>query len=528
MERRLSEPPDGFEAQARSEPILTQVANVLSGGRWRVDGELELFSGLSAAMGSRGGYDVRAVAACMHCPSTHRREAPLDAAELEQFVCLERARIMAIAGLKYRGVKINLESELAQSLKMERMWMQFLLGECISPPSKEANPPHEDDRQLLRSHIYNQAEFARVARRLCEREDGPFELPVDAFLPPSPSQLSPLPSPMTPSSVPRTHTPHQAGPVETSSSASPAAYRVYTSDFDEEVDAAGLATLNEQRQLRAEFDRFVRDWPWPSAHRWAHQLKKKLSARALPRWQFEQDEGLLDGRRLSQFIINPRFKTIFKRAHLSTSPKAVVTVLLDSSASMQGTPMMLSLWTIELLVRALEYSQIKVEVLGYTTKDWKGGEVYKLWQSNGCPPRPGRLNALRHIVYKAADTPWRLSRFSLTTALQPGLLKENIDGEALDWATQRLRRRPEGRKILLVVSDGAPADRTTQLANGRRLLAAHLQTVVQRIERRSDIELVAIGMGHNVQRTYSRSICIRSPDELGGALGQAMHQLFDL
>ena len=303
-------------------------------------------------------------------------------------------------------------------------------------------------------------------------------------------------------------------------------YKVYSTANDEIKAAEELCELQELERLRTFLDKHLQNLQGAVA-RLANRLQRKLLAQQNRSWEFDLDEGMLDAARLSRVVTDPFAALSFKREKDTDFRDTVVTLLLDNSGSMRGRPIMVAACCADILARTLERCNVKVEILGFTTRAWKGGLSREAWLSEGKPAYPGRLNDLRHIIYKAADTPWRRARQNLGLMMREGLLKENIDGEALVWAYNRLMARPEQRRILLVVSDGAPVDDSTLSVNSGNYLEQHLYQVIEEIERRSPIELIAIGIGHDVTRHYRRAVTITDPEELAGALTDQLAELFD-
>jgi cobaltochelatase CobT len=244
-------------------------------------------------------------------------------------------------------------------------------------------------------------------------------------------------------------------------------------------------------------------------------------------WDFDLDEGQIDAARLARIIVDPMHPLTFKQERETTFRDTVVTLLLDNSGSMRGRPIMVAACSADILARTLERCGVKVEILGFTTRAWKGGHAREQWLNAGKPALPGRLNDLRHIIYKSADAPWRRSRRNLGLMMREGLLKENIDGEALAWAHQRLLARPEQRRILMMISDGAPVDDSTLSVNSGSYLERHLRQVIEEIEARSSVELVAIGIGHDVTRYYRRAVTVTDAEELAGVMTEKLAELFD-
>ncbi|MEG9884553.1 MAG: cobaltochelatase subunit CobT [Hyphomicrobiales bacterium] len=302
-------------------------------------------------------------------------------------------------------------------------------------------------------------------------------------------------------------------------------YRVFTSEFDEEIKAEDLCGDAELTRLRAQLDRQIGNMPGVIA-RLANKLQRCLMTKQNRGWDFELEEGLLDTGRLPRIIIDLTHPLAFKRERDHDFRDTVVTLLLDNSGSMRGRPIGTAASCADILTRTLERCAVKVEILGFTTQGWKGGQSREKWLAAGKPAAPGRLNDLRHIIYKTADTPWRRARRNLGLTMREGLLKENIDGEALAWAHSRLAIRPERRRIMMVISDGAPVDDSTLSANAGNFLEEHLHQVIETIETRSSIELVAIGIGHDVTRYYRRAVTVSDVSDLGGVMTEKLIELF--
>jgi cobaltochelatase CobT len=303
-------------------------------------------------------------------------------------------------------------------------------------------------------------------------------------------------------------------------------YKVFTRANDEEIDAEDLSTPDELERLRAFLDKELRNLS-SAVSRLANKLQRKLLAQQNRSWEFDLEEGALDVARLPRIIIDPMYPLSFKREHDTNFKDTVVTLLLDNSGSMRGRPIMVAACCADILARTLERCGVKVEILGFTTRAWKGGQSREAWLAAGKPPGPGRLNDLRHIIYKTADAPWRRSKRSLALMMREGLLKENIDGEALAWAHHRLLGRPEQRRILMMISDGAPVDDSTLSVNSGCYLERHLRQVIEEIETKSPVQLLAIGIGHDVTRYYRRAVTITDPSELAGAMTDKLVELFD-
>jgi cobaltochelatase CobT len=303
-------------------------------------------------------------------------------------------------------------------------------------------------------------------------------------------------------------------------------YSAFTTDFDEEISAEDLADPAELERLRAYLDQQLE--PLKGAvGRLANKLQRRLQAQQNRAWEFDREEGILDVARLARVVANPTTPLSFKVEKDTKFRDTVVTLLLDNSGSMRGRPISIAAICADVLARTLERCQVKVEILGFTTRAWKGGQSRERWLAEGRKAGPGRLNDLRHIVYKSADAPWRRVRDNLGLMMKEGLLKENIDGEALEWAHRRMAMRREQRKILMVISDGAPVDDSTLSVNPANYLEKHLRDVIAMIEKRKAVELLAIGIGHDVTRYYERAVTITDADQLAGAITEQLAALFD-
>ncbi|MBB6180067.1 cobaltochelatase subunit CobT [Pseudorhizobium flavum] len=303
-------------------------------------------------------------------------------------------------------------------------------------------------------------------------------------------------------------------------------YRIFTQEFDEEVLAEELCDEAELDRLRAFLDKQLSHLQG-AVGRLANRLQRRLMAQQNRSWDFDLEEGYLDSARLVRLVIDPMQPLSFKKERDTQFRDTVVSLVLDNSGSMRGRPITVAATCADILARTLERCGVKVEILGFTTKAWKGGQSRESWLASGKPANPGRLNDLRHIVYKSADAPWRRSRRNLGLMMREGLLKENIDGEALMWAHNRLIARPEQRKILMMISDGAPVDDSTLSVNPGNYLERHLRAVIEQIETRSPVELLAIGIGHDVTRYYRKAVTIVDADELAGAMTEQLAALFE-
>ena len=302
-------------------------------------------------------------------------------------------------------------------------------------------------------------------------------------------------------------------------------YKVYTRNFDEEIRAEELCSPEELQRLRKHLDQLM----GPSKatiSKLAHRLQRFLMAQQNRSWEFNKEEGMLDSARLHKIIIDPLTALTYKVEKDTEFRDTSVSILVDSSGSMRGRSMTVAAICADIISTTLERCNVKTEVLGFTTKHWKGGESRKIWMDDGKPENPGRLNDIRHIIFKSADTPWRRGQKNFGLMLREGLLKENVDGEALIWAHDRLARRAEQRKILMVISDGAPVDDSTLSTNPTNFLDLHLRQVIHSIETMSDINLIAIGIGHDVTRYYKNAVTIHRAEELGGAMLEQLTDLF--
>ncbi|RZO41463.1 MAG: cobaltochelatase subunit CobT [Rhodobacteraceae bacterium] len=303
-------------------------------------------------------------------------------------------------------------------------------------------------------------------------------------------------------------------------------YKVYAQNFDEEIKAEDLAEPVELERLRAYLDQQLEPLKGAVA-RLANKLQRRLQAQQNRSWLFDLEEGILDAGRLARVVSTPTTPLSFKMEKDTEFRDTVVTLLLDNSGSMRGRPISIAAICADVLARTLERCNVKVEILGFTTRAWKGGQSREQWLNEGRPQQPGRLNDLRHIIYKGADAPWRRVRSNLGLMMKEGLLKENIDGEALEWAHRRMANRPEARKILMVISDGAPVDDSTLSVNAANYLEKHLRDVIAMVERRKAVELLAIGIGHDVTRYYERAVTITDVEQLAGAMTEQLAALFD-
>lgn len=303
-------------------------------------------------------------------------------------------------------------------------------------------------------------------------------------------------------------------------------YQVFSRQYDEEINAEELPSPEELKRHRAFLDKELKSLSMVVS-RLANKLQRRLMAQQNRAWEFDLEEGVLDVARLTRVVTDPMHPLTFKKESDTNFRDTVVTLLLDNSGSMRGRPILVAACCADILARTLERCGVKVEILGFTTRAWKGGHAREAWIKAGKPSGPGRLNDLRHIVYKTADAPWRRAKLALALMMREGLLKENIDGEALAWAHSRLLARPEQRRILMMISDGAPVDDSTLSVNSSTYLEDHLRQVIDEIETNSPVELLAIGIGHDVTRYYRRAVTITDPSELAGAMMEKLVELFE-
>ncbi|PTX54038.1 cobaltochelatase CobT subunit [Litoreibacter ponti] len=371
-----------------------------------------------------------------------------------------------------------------------------------SNPDKEDNS--EDEEASAEQSQEQQDDASQATVNLDDMADA--EMSEEAEMPEGEAPMDPPPPP-----------PH--------SDADPN-YTVYSTENDEEIRAEELAEPAELERLRAYLDQQLE--PLKGAvSRLANKLQRRLQAQQNRSWEFDLEEGILDAGRLARVVVSPTTPLSFKQEKDMEFRDTCVTLLLDNSGSMRGRPISIAAICADVLARTLERCQVKTEILGFTTKAWKGGICRETWLAEGRAQAPGRLNDLRHIIYKSADAPWRRARPNLGLMMKEGLLKENIDGEALEWAHRRMLGRPEARKILMVISDGAPVDDSTLSVNPANYLEKHLRDVIAMVEKRRAVELIAVGIGHDVTRYYDRAVTITDVEQLAGAMTEQLAALFD-
>jgi cobaltochelatase CobT len=387
-------------------------------------------------------------------------------------------------------------------------------------PSSDENEPTEEDQDSPDSQGQDDDSTEETDAEADQSQDEQDSAQAEASL----DEMGDLQE-VDETDMPEADAPLEPPPPAPSSAADPN-YQIYCKEFDEEIDAHDLADPAELERLRAYLDQQL-DPLKGAVSRLANKLQRRLQAQQNRSWEFDLEEGVLDAGRLARVVANPTTPLSFKIEKDTEFRDTVVTLLIDNSGSMRGRPISIAAICADVLARTLERCQVKVEILGFTTRAWKGGQSRERWLAQGRPQAPGRLNDLRHIVYKSADAPWRRVRDNLGLMMKEGLLKENIDGEALEWAHQRMLARREARKILMVISDGAPVDDSTLSVNPANFLEKHLRDVIAMVERRKMVELLAIGIGHDVTRYYSRAVTITDVEQLAGAMTEQLAALFD-
>jgi cobaltochelatase CobT len=505
----------------------------------------------SADAGSLGGLrafaDRRALRRRFHDPEVHLAHQPETSRAAALYDSLEDARLDAIGVQWLAGVAANLLAHPGPATESLR-WLAFETLSGRTAPSSPADAVNRlrrelpqrivDDLSRLTPLLRDQAAFAIAAAAWTRAHAD--AIPPDADAAGGPLRISPPPRPHR--RLPRRGDPggtaaalrkktdeeqrtadgegHATGANMDLEGDAPK-YRVFTTAYDRVENAAALASRAELAELRTKLEAELSTIR-PLIARLAKKLMRALMARQTRHWRFDLDEGILDGTRLAPFIASGGNARPFKEERDSPFPSTVVTLLIDHSGSMRGRPMLIAALTVEIFVRVLERCGVQCEVLGFTTRDWDGGTPAQEWAAAGYPPDPGRLNALEHIVIKSAGTPWRRARLGLGLFLRDEMLKENIDGEAVAWAHGRLLTRPELRRILVVVSDGTPMDEATFAANGHEYLERHLLSVVQQIERRSPVQLAAIGIGHDVSAFYQNATMVAKMEQLGPALSRKL------
>ena len=452
---------------------------------------------------------------------------------------LLEARSLSIGFSNFTGCKMNIEKVFNEikkevyrdSKNSEEFFFEFFLSKFQSKKTKNSkffkNFPMISDNQieLLKNSLENQQKFNELAKRIADlfkkeeiKEDNQNNISKNT------NQKSKSPNKekkRIPLNKERKEKKKDIQDLENLNQTKENnqievlnKYKIYTKEFDVAKNAQKLVNSNELNDLRKKFDEECKDYT-KLINELAKKLKKLLLAFDSTAWEFSQDEGSFDGSRFAAFIANNDNSSIYKLEKKNIEKNTIVSLLMDNSGSMRGKPIITSALTSEILTHTLEKCNVNVEILGFTTNEWKGGKSKKKWEGLDRPNKPGRLNDLLHIIYKDADTAWSLSKKNLGLILKDGLLKENIDGEALIWASSRLKRRNEKKKILIVISDGAPVDDSTLSVNSPSILENHLREVVSEIEQEGKINLVAIGIGHDVSKYYKKAFTIDSPEKLG-------------
>ncbi len=513
----------------------------------------------------RGFADAAAFFTRYHTPHTHAQFRPTTEAARLIFDRLEQTRTEILGAQQFQGAAQNMalvqahRLQTAQQTTAEHPYTAMAESLCHSLLHSLLQSDTTPLIAALRETVHNQAVFAERSIALLEsvlptaapqqapkpveeQAENPDMLAQDATADEGSSDDAP---PSSQSDKPQHGTPAagqdlaDAGMAEDSRDNSDAAfdlnretiaetpkpYTIFTTQFDSICAANTLATVEELRTLRHQLDDKMLEYQQLIAML-AHRLQRRLRSLQQRKWSFDLEEGMIDASRLPRLITDHAQTAIFKCEEESPFVHTVVTLLLDNSGSMRGRPIAITALAADILTQTLERCGVKVEILGFTTKSWKGGKIYGEWVKAGKPANPGRLNELLHIVYKAADMPWQRARLHLGLMLKDGLLKENIDGEAVLWAYQRLKKRLEPRKILLVLSDGAPVDDATLSHNGGEYLENHLRKVIAQIERDPKIELSAIGIGHDVTRYYKNAITLENSETLGQVMTAQLEKLF--
>jgi cobaltochelatase CobT len=500
--------------------------------------------------GLRAIGDRLAIRTRYHDPRVHLTHRPADRPASDIFDLVELGRLDAIGAQWLTGVAKNLMAHPGT----ENDGVRWLAFECLSGRSAPADKTRlvEAVRAALPARLVS--DLTALRGRLVQHEDaaaaaaawsraagaalpGKLLAPIDKGQLPVPTRevLRQLPRRGDPgaTSAPlrdEKRKPGQDGEGTTPGNAASMGrsasddYRTFTTAYDRVINAASLASRDELMTLRSRLEAEFGSIRSIVA-RLAKRLLRLLMARQVREWRFDLDEGVLDGSRLAALVASGGRARPFKQESESPFPGTVVSLLIDHSGSMRGRPMLIAALTVEVFAQVLERCGVKCEVLGFTTRDWNGGEPAREWAASGYPEHPGRLNALEHIIIKSADVPWRRARVGLGLFLHDEMLKENIDGEALVWAHGRLLARTEPRRILVVICDGTPMDEATLAANGHEYLETHLQVVVEDVERRSRVQLAAIGIGHDVSLIYSNATAIASIEQLGPALSQKLMTL---
>ncbi len=513
----------------------------------------------------RGSIDARAVRARFSDPLLHARLCPTGREAAQLFSLLEQMRAETLGARLYPGLRLNLENALQErwsrarpeaTARMQVGWTETFallaraaLGAPLPDVARTAlatdwrrwmSAREAAETEALAGMLGDQTAFARQCLRVIQAVFGTeagHAHPDSAGRhaeddgQPQPGVLSAGRDPEVVAddvkgSVAEARSAREIAPKDASAATlQRAQYRVYTRAYDEIVTPAQLFDGATLARRRHELDTLV-ERHLGSAMRWAHRLQRQLMTRQKRFWDFDQEEGLLDGARLTRIVTRPLESLVYKREQEVPFPGTIVSMLVDNSGSMRGESITTAALCVELLGRVLERCSVRTEVLGYSTRAWHGGRAYERWCREGRPETPGRLSELRHILYKSAEQPWRRARTGLGAMLDEELLKDNVDGEALLWAHERLRRRTESRRILMVICDGEPMEEATRQANDPEYLERHLRSVIRDIERDGRTQLVAIGIDHDVQRLYPHAVKVRNVEDLGEAIARQLLGLF--
>jgi len=540
----------------------------------------------------RGMGDEYALKLRYHDAAEHQRHTPQDGPGQEMFQWIEDARIASIGSMRMEGVAKNLdasleaqckqsafdtitvESEAPLSVAVGLLVRQHLTGRPL-PPSAEhvvqfwrdyVEEHAGEDIDALKEHVLNQGRFADACRKILvdlgleaeveeptEYDDSQDDVESIDEGEEADSDISPEDVVLDDETMVDENAEGESSLVEMDAEADAedqgaeadpdeeppnlqddsgrirvdVNYKAYTEDFDEVVRAEELCDADELLRLRGLLDQQLLSLQYATS-KLANRLQRKLMAKQNRTWEFDLEEGLLDSSRLAQVIADPMNPLAYKQEKEMQFRDTVVTMLIDSSGSMRGRSITIAAMCADILGRTLERCSVRVEILGFTTRAWRGGQSREKWIAEGKPANPGRLNDLRHIVYKAADDTWQRSRRNLGLMMREEMLKENIDGEALIWAHNRLVTRSEQRKVLMVISDGLPVDNSTLLVNPSNYLEQHLKYAIEMIENKSTVELIAIGIGHDVTHHYQRAVTITDAEQLGGAMTDQLAALFDV
>lgn len=530
---------------------------------------------------ARGQCDAAALALRYHSPALHQKTRPTSTEAAAAYDALERTRIEVLGGEEMAGLRHNLdhrlhihylqhpESSAHPMVEAAALYLRHTLTGAPLPPAAASivspfrhflDAESVDFLPRFAASLSQQHAFGAISREWLERLA---LMPHQRKTSPKPEEGTQPDDASGPDSQEDSEPDYQAASQKSRSAESQqeermeeanfseggseqmeeqafhyapnrphlspfkhtAPYRMFSRDFDEIIDASALASRDELRLLRLQLDDHLRSHA--TIHtRLATRLQRLLMAQQTRQWSYDMEDGLIDNARLARLIVSPDRREIYKVEHESPFRDTIVTLLIDNSGSMRGRPITIAAMSVDILARTLERCGVKVEILGFTTRDWKGGQSRKAWEKAGKPSDPGRLNDLRHIIYKSADMKLSRVKYNLGLMLKDGLLKENIDGEALLWAHSRLLARREDRRILMVISDGAPVDDSTLSTNASGYLDQHLREAITQIEGKSEVELLAIGIGHDVTRYYKQAVTISDIDQLGDTLLREMTRLF--